>query len=119
MSNILDKPLEVGGNDLLHDQNSHLPERACSVTSACSLAPLVPTDTKPFRTVLMARVLLPRISGERLCMVEVLPVLDFLVRDMLPPIPCPINNVPERNMYLAEDRILCFEIVTKKREGWM
>jgi chitin synthase len=21
-------------------------------------------------------------------------------------------------MYLAEDRILCFEIVTKKREGW-
>ena len=25
----------------------------------------------------------------------------------------------ERNMYLAEDRILCFEIVTKKHEGWM
>lgn len=22
-------------------------------------------------------------------------------------------------MYLAEDRILCFEIVTKKREGWV
>jgi chitin synthase len=25
----------------------------------------------------------------------------------------------ERNMYLAEDRILCFEIVTKKHEGWI
>ncbi|EJF67235.1 chitin synthase [Dichomitus squalens LYAD-421 SS1] len=25
----------------------------------------------------------------------------------------------ERNMYLAEDRILCFEIVTKKRESWV
>lgn len=22
-------------------------------------------------------------------------------------------------MYLAEDRILCFEIVTKKHEGWI
>ena len=29
------------------------------------------------------------------------------------------NTPSERNMYLAEDRILCFEIVTKKREGWV
>lgn len=28
-------------------------------------------------------------------------------------------SIFERNMYLAEDRILCFEIVTKKREGWV
>ena len=28
-----------------------------------------------------------------------------------------LNDI-ERNMYLAEDRILCFEIVTKKREAW-
>lgn len=27
--------------------------------------------------------------------------------------------ISERNMYLAEDRILCFEIVTKKHEAWV
>lgn len=30
-----------------------------------------------------------------------------------------LTHPSERNMYLAEDRILCFEIVTKKREGWV
>ena len=30
-----------------------------------------------------------------------------------------IDLVTERNMYLAEDRILCFEIVAKKREAWV
>ena len=28
-------------------------------------------------------------------------------------------NIFKKNMFLAEDRILCFEIVTKKREAWV
>ena len=31
----------------------------------------------------------------------------------------PSADIFTANMYLAEDRILCFEIVTKKREAWV
>lgn len=53
-------------------------------------------------------------------MVGVPVVLDFSVS--LPfrfPLGWLLIHPSERNMYLAEDRILCFEIVTKKREGWV
>lgn len=35
------------------------------------------------------------------------------------PLPCCVLTCrAEANMYLAEDRILCFEIVCKKKEAW-
>jgi len=67
----------------------------------------------------MAGAHLPRTSGARLCTPEgLLPaclvsIIDFTTVNHR------FDSLLERNMYLAEDRILCFEIVTKKHEGWM
>ena len=46
-------------------------------------------------------------------------MLAFLVRRETTPASPLLKITVERNMYLAEDRILCFEIVTKKHEGWV
>jgi len=66
---------------------------------------------------------LTRTSRAKLCMVEVLMALAYSVRtfEIIYWSCGRIAHIvrAERNMYLAEDRILCFEIVTKKREGWM
>ena len=46
-------------------------------------------------------------------------MLAFSVRRETTPANSLLKITVERNMYLAEDRILCFEIVTKKHEGWV
>jgi hypothetical protein len=78
--------------------------------------------TRPCRTGQMAKARSRRTSRVRRCM-PLEATLDSLVSDMdlhLFKRVFELNSVPaERNMYLAEDRILCFEIVTKKREGWV
>lgn len=68
----------------------------------------------------MARARSHRTLRVRQCTVEALAVLDFSVSlSLLVFLSWLFTQSSERNMYLAEDRILCFEIVTKKREGWM
>ena len=77
--------------------------------------------TKPCRMVQMAKDPLLRTSGVKQCMAA--PAMqDCSVCSHI--LICPvelelIDLVTERNMYLAEDRILCFEIVAKKREAWV
>ena len=46
-------------------------------------------------------------------------MLAFSVSRERSPVNPLLKMTVERNMYLAEDRILCFEIVTKKHEGWV
>ena len=68
----------------------------------------------------MVRVHLHHTSRVRQCTVEVPILLGFLVSLLFgSALGRVLTPLSERNMYLAEDRILCFEIVTKKREGWV
>ena len=68
----------------------------------------------------MAKDPLLRTSGVKQCMaapaMQDCSVCSYVLICMDPEL---IDLVAERNMYLAEDRILCFEIVAKKREAWV
>ena len=93
--------------------------RVSSDTLACFLVLLVHTGTGPCRTHQMVKVLSLHISKARPCMPVVRTELDSLVRVTSFLYEKILMNRLERNMYLAEDRILCFEIVTKKHESWV
>ena len=77
----------------------------------------MPTGIRHCRTARMARGRWRRTSRARAC-TAVLAMLAFSVRRETTPANSLLKITVERNMYLAEDRILCFELVAKAGAKW-
>ncbi|KAG8819696.1 Chitin synthase, class 2, partial [Serendipita sp. 401] len=93
--------------------------RVSSVTSPCSLVPSVLTVTRHFRMDQMARARSLPTSGAKPCtvMVPMVPAFSNAICT-LPKIECR-STERKFSANLTSFFSLCFEIVTKKKEGWV